>query len=64
MFQIVTWVVGPCIVLQVDTSVFGDTDCTHSDPEDGGSMIFRNVGIHHKTAGVNNPEDYTKQSLS
>lgn len=41
IFQIVTWVVGPCIVLRVgDTSVLGETDCTHSDPEDGGSMIF------------------------
>lgn len=40
IFQIVTWVVGPCIVLRGDTSVLGETDCTHSDPEDGGSMIF------------------------
>jgi hypothetical protein len=40
IFQVVAWVVGPCIVLQGDTSVLGDTDCTHSEPEDGGSMIF------------------------
>ena len=40
IFKIVTWVVGSCIVLHGDTSVLGDTGCIHSDPEDGGSMIF------------------------